>query len=72
MVKDITINQTKFELPVIYLKYDKNFINNYTSVNNFIKTTYGFSAAYKKYIMQRYESSTLDYFFETNLDNLII
>ena len=72
IVKDIKIIQNKFDLPVLYLKYDKNFINNYSSVNNFLKITYGFNAAYKKYIMQRYESSDLDYFFETSCDNLVI
>ena len=72
IVKDIKIIQNKFDLPVLYLKYDKNFINNYISVNNFLKITYGFNAAYKKYIMQRYESSDLDYFFETSCDNLVI
>ena len=71
-MKDINIYETKFLLPVVYLKYDKNFINNYNSINNFIKTTYGFSAAYKKYVVQRYELSNNDYYFESLKDNLIV
>lgn len=72
IVKDINVFETKFVLPVIYLKYDKNFINNYNSISNFIKITYGFNTACKKYVTQRYELSSNDYYFENLKDNLII
>lgn len=72
IVKDINVFETKFVLPVIYLKYDKNFINNYNSINNFIKITYGFNTTCKKYVTQRYELSNNDYYFENLKDNLII
>jgi small subunit ribosomal protein S13 len=71
-VKDINNVEIKFNLPVVYLKYDKNFINNYSSINTFVKTIYGFNSAYKKYIMQRYELAYGDYYFESFEDNLVI
>lgn len=59
-------------MPIDNFKYDLSFNNDFSSISNFLKCTYGLNLAFRKYALQRFECPKNNYFFKLKKDKLII